>query len=62
MAVDKTAPMELVRCKACGGRAALHHSRAGKWYVRCEKCKENKTEETISRRIVCQLWNKRNEA
>ena len=60
--VNKVPPFALADCRECGGKAGLHHSRVGKWYVRCEKCKANKTEETVSRKLVCQLWNKRNGA
>lgn len=60
MATDTTPPVELVRCSVCGGKAVLHHSRAGKWYVRCSKTKEHRTEEIVSRLTVCKLWNVRN--
>lgn len=61
MSVDKTAPVELEKCWKCGGSPRLHHSRSGKWYVRCTACKEkNKTEESTSRLMICKAWNLRN--
>ena len=64
MPLDKTPSVPLNRCRRCGGLAKLHHSRSGKWYVRCEdcaRCKDpNTTEESTSKLTVCKLWNVRN--
>lgn len=60
MKADTTPPVELEACRMCGGRAKLHHGRDGKWYVRCEKTKDQCTESLISRLTVCRLWNVRN--
>lgn len=61
VAIDKTPPVWLEKCRKCGGEAKLHHSRSGKWYVRCTWCKkENKTEESVSKLSICKVWNVRN--
>lgn len=61
MPVDKSAPVDLVQCRSCGGAPDLRRSRAGKWYVRCKKCKDtNRTEECVSKLTICRVWNTRN--
>ena len=60
MAENYVPPVELVRCAKCGCLAKLHKSRSRKWYVRCSKEKEHRTEEVVSRITVCKLWNVRN--
>lgn len=59
---DYEAPIELAPCRTCGHKAKLHRTRNGRWYVACDKknCK-NRTEDVISKRTVCQVWNVRQE-
>ena len=57
---DRSFPIEMLPCKACGEMPRLHFGRKdGKWYLDCPSiCWQ--TPRSASKLLICQKWNLEN--